>query len=96
MRTLRLICWLALPVGALLFGLNGASAQGSPETREACTQDAMQFCSEFIPDVPKVTRCMIAKRPQLSAGCRTAMADEHRALHRGGHHRAHRHCRHCG
>jgi len=96
MRTLRLVCWLALPVGALLLGLNEAGAQGSPATREACTQDAMQFCSEFIPDVPKVTRCMIAKRPQLSAPCRAAMADEHRALHRGGHHAGHRHCRHCG
>lgn len=95
MRTLRLFCWLALPVGALLVGLHAAGAQGSPEARQACTQDAMEHCSEFIPDVPKVTACMIAKRSQLSDGCRTAMANEHRALHRGGH-RRHHHCYHCG
>lgn len=97
MPIMRFICWLGLSAAALLLGLSGAGAQGSPEARQACTQDAMQYCSDFIPDVPKVTSCMIAKRAQLSEPCRIAMANEHRAQHHRGHHRrGHRHCVHCG
>ena len=101
LRTMRLVCWLALPVVALLVAVNGAAAQGSPETREACTPDAMRLCSEFIPDVPRITACMNAKHAQLSAACRLAMSHGHRAVHRYRTHRwkSYRHCRHgrhCG
>jgi hypothetical protein len=77
---MRLACRIVLPV-ALLFvaitaaGVGGAAAQqGTPEARQACTPDAMRLCSDFIPDVAKVTHCMMAKRGQLSAACRAAMA----------------------
>src|SRR3984957_9612392 len=80
LRTMRLACRIVLPA-ALLFaaitaaGIGGASAQqGTPEARQACTPDAMRLCSDFIPDVAKVTHCMMAKRGQLSAECRSAMA----------------------
>jgi hypothetical protein len=73
MRTLRFVCWLALPVGLLIGGMNAASAQGSEEARQACTPDAMRLCSEFIPDAGKVKNCMLRKRGQLSETCRTAM-----------------------
>jgi hypothetical protein len=84
LRTMRLVCGPVLPVGLLLIGIgalgiSGAAAQGSPEARQACTPDAMRLCSDFIPDVPKITRCMIAKRAQLSRECRVAMANQHRA-----------------
>ena len=100
LRTMSLVCWLALPVVALLVAVNGAAAQGSPETREACTPDAMRLCSEFVPDVPKITACMNAKHSQLSAACRLAMSHGHR-VHRYRTHRwrSYRHCRHgrhCG
>jgi len=78
LRTLRLTCLLTLPVGLLLIGLAGASAQGTPEQRQACAPDAMRLCSDFIPDVPKITKCMKAKRKQLSEACRVAMAHKHR------------------
>jgi hypothetical protein len=60
-------------------GMTGAAAQGqaSEEARQACTPDAMRLCSEFIPDVPKITACMMRKRAQLSPACRQAMANEH-------------------
>ena len=73
MRTIHLVCWLALPVGALLWGLDEAGAQGV-DVRQACTPDAMQLCSEFIPDEAKITVCMHRKYAQLSAECRSAMA----------------------
>jgi len=78
LRTQYLVCSLALTVAVLPVGLTGAAAQGSPEVRQACTPDAMRLCSEFIPDVPKITRCMVAKHAQLSKECRYAMAHQHR------------------
>jgi hypothetical protein len=82
MRSVQFVCRLALPVAALLFGLNLASAQGV-DVRQACTPDAMRLCADFIPDVPKVTACMTAKRAQLSQECRSAMiAPRHPAARR--------------
>jgi hypothetical protein len=92
MRTVRFICWLALLAGALLYQLDWANAQSSPEVEQACTPDAMRLCSDVIPDVPKVTACMKAKYAQLSQPCRVAMAAS-----KHGEHRRYRHCRHhCG
>ena len=88
---IRLVCWLALPVGALLLcGVNGAGAQGAGavDAQQACTPDAMRLCSDVIPDVPKVTACMHAKRAQLSKECRVAMAGGSGG---GGHHERYRH-----
>jgi hypothetical protein len=77
-RGARLVCWLALPAWLLLVSLGGAVAQGTPEERQACAPDAMRLCSDFIPDVPKITKCMIAKRSQLSEACRLAMRHGHK------------------
>jgi hypothetical protein len=71
MSTRRFVYTLALPVGMLLAGLNGAGAQES--AREACTPDAMRLCNEFIPDEERVKACMLRKRAQLSEACRLAM-----------------------
>ena len=83
---MRLICWLALPAGLFLSGLNLAAAQGSDAARQACTPDAMRLCSQFIPNAAKVKSCMLRKRSQLSEACRLAMA--------GGRHERHRYVRH--
>jgi hypothetical protein len=42
----------------------------TPEQQQACMGDAMQLCGDFVPDVDRVTACMIRKRSQLSPGCR--------------------------
>jgi hypothetical protein len=47
-----------------------AMAQGTPEQRQACQGDAMRLCSEFVPDVERITACMVKKRIRLSPGCR--------------------------
>jgi len=85
----RFLFRLTLPAGLLLIGLHAAAAQGTPEERHACTPDAMRLCSDFIPDVPKITKCMIAERAQLSKECRMAMAHRHHQYQ----HRAYRHHR---
>jgi hypothetical protein len=47
-----------------------AAAQGTPEQRQACQPDAMRLCGEFIPDVDRITACMIKQRMRLSPPCR--------------------------
>jgi hypothetical protein len=85
MRSIRFVCRLAAPVGALLlYGPQGAGAQ-VVDVRQACTPDAMRLCSEFIPDVAKITACMHVKRAQLSIECRTAMAGPRRVSARHKH-----------
>jgi hypothetical protein len=99
LRILRLVCGPALPVcfvviGICIAGIGNAAAQASDETRQACTGDAMRLCSDFVPDVPKITACMMRKRAQLSQECRLAMAREHmRYRHTGRVYCHHKHCR---
>ena len=42
----------------------------TPEQQAACTGDAFRLCSSDIPDVDRVTACMIRSRDQLTPGCR--------------------------
>ena len=48
-----------------------AAGQGyTPEEQQACSDDAFRLCSAEIPDVDRVTVCMVRNRSQLSRGCR--------------------------
>ena len=47
-----------------------ASEAYTPEQQQACTGDAMRLCSAYVPDVDRITVCMIQKKSQLSPGCR--------------------------
>jgi hypothetical protein len=59
---------LATALSASLFA---AAAQAyTPEQQQACMGDAMQLCGEFVPNVDRVTACMIRKKSELSPGCR--------------------------
>src|SRR6185437_13224258 len=40
------------------------------EEQQACQPDAFRLCNSEIPDVDRVTACMIAKKSQLSPQCR--------------------------
>jgi len=40
------------------------------EEQAACQPDAFRLCSSEIPDVDRVTACMVAKKSQLSPQCR--------------------------
>jgi hypothetical protein len=50
-------------------GSNSAFAY-TPEQQQACTPDAMRICGAFIPDVDRITACMIQNKSQLSPECR--------------------------
>ncbi len=41
----------------------------TPEEQQACQGDAFRLCGPEIPDVDRVTACMVKKRSQLSPGC---------------------------
>jgi hypothetical protein len=45
----------------------------SAEAQQMCTGDAFRLCGSEIPDVSKITACMMQKRASLSTGCRTVM-----------------------
>src|SRR6202045_1544830 len=40
------------------------------EEQQACSGDAFRLCSAEIPDVDRVTVCMVRNKSRLSPGCR--------------------------
>jgi hypothetical protein len=38
-----------------------------------CSGDAFRLCSSEIPNIPKITACMIKQRVNLSSGCRIVL-----------------------
>ena len=50
-----------------------ASFAYTAEAQQMCTGDAFRLCSSEIPNISKITACMIKHRAQLSPGCRAVM-----------------------
>jgi len=40
------------------------------EQQQACMGDAFRLCGSEIPDVERITACMIRRHSEVSAGCR--------------------------
>ena len=59
--------------GLSLFALPTPSYAYSPEAQMMCTGDALRLCSSEIPDIPRITACMMKQRTSLSPGCRAVM-----------------------
>jgi hypothetical protein len=56
---------------ALAFSMLMTEGQAyTPEQQQACSDDAFRLCGPEIPDVDRVTVCMIRNKSQLSPGCR--------------------------
>ena len=45
----------------------------SAEAQQMCTGDAFRLCGSEIPNVSKITACMMKQRASLSSGCRAVM-----------------------
>jgi hypothetical protein len=56
------------------------------DEQQACTGDAFRLCGPEIPDVDRVTVCMIRNKSQLSPGCRVFFrpSEDERAPDRAG------------
>jgi hypothetical protein len=50
-----------------------ASFAYTAEAQQMCTGDAFRLCSSEIPNIPKITACMVKHRADLSPGCRAVM-----------------------
>ena len=62
---------LALGLAAIVsIASTSASFAFSAEAQQMCTGDAMRLCSSEIPDVDRVTACMVRQRALLSDGCK--------------------------
>lgn len=48
----------------------------TPEQQQACQPDAMRLCGAYVPDVDRITVCMIQNKSQLSPECRKFFRDE--------------------
>jgi hypothetical protein len=59
-----------LAVALALSILPTAGHAYTQEEQQACQPDAFRLCSSEIPDVDRVTACMVAKKSQLSPECR--------------------------
>jgi hypothetical protein len=66
-----------LVASALAFGmLTTVSHAYTAEQEQMCTGDAMRLCSSEIPDVDRVTACMVRQRAALSDGCKAVFRVE--------------------
>jgi hypothetical protein len=59
---------LAVALSASMFSTAGFAY--TQEQQAACTGDAVALCGPEIPDVDRVTACMIRNKSRLSPGCR--------------------------
>jgi hypothetical protein len=67
-RAFQLGLMLATALSVSMLATEGRAY--TPEQEQACSGDAMRLCSADIPDVDRITVCMIRNRSQLSPGCR--------------------------
>jgi hypothetical protein len=65
---MRRLVWIAIPLALLASA--PAFAQGTPEQRAACNDDAFKFCDDDVPDAIAVEKCLRAHMSSLSAKCR--------------------------
>ena len=61
-----------LVLAAVLFASAGSTPAFAytPEQQQACTPDAMRLCGDYVPDVDRITACMIQRKSELSPECR--------------------------
>lgn len=50
-----------------------ASFAFSAEAQQMCSGDAFRLCSAEIPNIPRITACMVKNRSQLSSSCRVVL-----------------------
>jgi hypothetical protein len=72
-RSPRLVAFcLAVSTGVALASIapSRALAQGTPEQRAACEDEAKYLCANYIPDEQQITACMVRNVHSLSPKCR--------------------------
>jgi hypothetical protein len=67
-HSLMLAMGLSFSLSLLLWPVAGRAY--TDEEQQACTGDAFRLCSAEIPDVERVTVCMVRNKSRLSPACR--------------------------
>jgi hypothetical protein len=68
---------LALLAAAIALLISPAASYGyTDEEQQACSGDAFRLCGPDIPDVDRITACMIRKQSELSPACRVFFRPE--------------------
>jgi hypothetical protein len=76
----RIFQFCLMLAAALSVSISPAASQGyTPEQQQACSGDAFRLCSSEIPDVERITVCMIRNKSQLTPGCRVFFRTGHGA-----------------
>jgi hypothetical protein len=70
---------LRLAAAAMLLAtLASASAQepyrGTAADQQACTDDVMRLCNQFVPDEQRIVACLIQNRRSLGPACRAVFS----------------------
>ncbi len=68
-----IILSIAIPAGLAMGALlapSHVSAQGTPEQRAACEDEARWLCSNYIPDAEAIKGCMLRNLNHLTPRCR--------------------------
>jgi len=63
-------CKMLIATTVALAALGTAAQAYTAEQQQMCSGDAMRLCASEIPDVDRITACMVQKRAQLSDGCK--------------------------
>jgi hypothetical protein len=66
--------WLATALAVSMWPAAGRAY--TPEQQQACSDDAMRLCGAYVPDVDRITACMVQNKSQLSPGCRVYFRPE--------------------
>jgi hypothetical protein len=77
MAVLRSGTWrVAMMTGALFSAsmLPAVAFAYTAEQEQACSGDALRLCSSEIPDVERITACMVQHRAELSPPCQAQFA----------------------
>jgi len=70
-------CLLA---AVMITAVVGPADAYTPEQQQACTGDAFRLCGAEIPDVDRVTACMVRNKAQLSPECRAQFGPDPREM----------------
>jgi hypothetical protein len=82
LRSLQFGLMLATALSVLI--LPTTSEAYTQEQQAACSNDAFRLCSAEIPDVDRVTACMVRNQTQLSPGCRVYFRSEPEPVAKAG------------
>lgn len=67
---------LMIATALAVLALPAVAQAYSQEQEQACTPDAMRLCGAYIPDVDRITVCMVQQKSRLSPACRAHFRPE--------------------